>query len=188
VSLLLTYYYIKQCLTYHLDRTRQWSKLETLVSKWSTLYGTPFLSSEVTVLCWCLHMTLYTPVTISNFIDHCHNYVFACLNKKSKIDQEFANCCEISLSIWFFLFFVTIFVLSVVVWLLDFHYLCNQCLSPLSCEIEPHSWRGVLDTTLCDKVCQWLAAGRWFSLGTPVSFTNKMVRHDITEAFCWVCR
>ena len=21
-------------------------------------------------------------------------------------------------------------------------------------ELEPHSWRGVLDTTLCDKVCQ----------------------------------
>ena len=30
-------------------------------------------------------------------------------------------------------------------------------------------WWGVLDTTLCDKVCQWLAAGLWFSLGTPVS-------------------
>jgi hypothetical protein len=26
--------------------------------------------------------------------------------------------------------------------------------------------RGVLDTTLCDKVCQWLTAGQWFSLGT----------------------
>ena len=24
------------------------------------------------------------------------------------------------------------------------------------CEFEPHSWWGVLDTTLCDKVCQWL--------------------------------
>jgi len=23
-----------------------------------------------------------------------------------------------------------------------------------SCEFEPLSWRGVLDTTLCDKVCQ----------------------------------
>jgi hypothetical protein len=33
--------------------------------------------------------------------------------------------------------------------------------------------RGVLNTTLCDKVCQWLAAGQWFSLGTPVSSTNK---------------
>jgi hypothetical protein len=38
---------------------------------------------------------------------------------------------------------------------------------------------GVLDTTLCDKVCQWLATGRWFSLGTPVSPTNKNDRHDI---------
>jgi hypothetical protein len=39
----------------------------------------------------------------------------------------------------------------------------------------------VLDTTLCDKVCQWLAAGQWFSPGTPVSTTNKTDRHDIAE-------
>ena len=39
-------------------------------------------------------------------------------------------------------------------------------------------WRGVLDTTLCDKVCQWPATGRRFS---PVSSTNKTDRHDITE-------
>ena len=44
----------------------------------------------------------------------------------------------------------------------------------------PLRW-GVLDTTLCDKVCQWLATGRWFSLGTTVSFTNKTDYHDITE-------
>jgi hypothetical protein len=50
-----------------------------------------------------------------------------------------------------------------------------------SCEFEPCSWQGVLDTTLCDKVCQWLAAGWWFSPGTAVSFTNKTDRHDITE-------
>jgi hypothetical protein len=36
-------------------------------------------------------------------------------------------------------------------------------------------------TTLCDKVCQWHAADRWFSPGTPVSSTNKTERHDITE-------
>ena len=35
------------------------------------------------------------------------------------------------------------------------------------CGFEPCSWRGVLDTTLCDKVCQLLAADRWFSAGTP---------------------
>ena len=48
-------------------------------------------------------------------------------------------------------------------------------------EYEPRSWRRVLDTTLCDKVCQWLATDRWFSSGTPVSSTNKTDRHDITE-------
>ena len=48
-------------------------------------------------------------------------------------------------------------------------------------EFESRSWRGVLDTTLCNKVCQWLATGRPFSPGTPVSSTNKANRHDITE-------
>ena len=41
--------------------------------------------------------------------------------------------------------------------------------------------RGVLDTTLCDKVCQWLAAGPWFSPGSLVSSINKTDRHNITE-------
>ena len=41
--------------------------------------------------------------------------------------------------------------------------------------------QGVLDTTLCDKVWQCLAAGRYFSPETPVSSTNKTDRHDITE-------
>ena len=35
--------------------------------------------------------------------------------------------------------------------------------------------------TLCDKVCQWLVAGRWFSPSTPISRTNKTDRHYITE-------
>ena len=39
----------------------------------------------------------------------------------------------------------------------------------------------MLYRALCDKVCQWLAAGRLFSTGTPVSSTNKTDRHDITE-------
>jgi hypothetical protein len=57
-----------------------------------------------------------------------------------------------------------------------YNYLCNQCLSPLKLW-----WRGVLDITLCDKVCQWLATVRWFSSGTSVSFTNKTDWHDIAE-------
>jgi hypothetical protein len=50
-----------------------------------------------------------------------------------------------------------------------------------SCECESHSWWGVLDTILCDKVCQWHTAGLWFSLGTMVSSTNKTDCHDISE-------
>jgi hypothetical protein len=38
-----------------------------------------------------------------------------------------------------------------------------------------------LDTILCDKACQWLVAGRWFSPGPPVSTTNKTNRHDIAK-------
>ena len=49
------------------------------------------------------------------------------------------------------------------------------------CELEFRSWRGVLDTTLYDKVCQWLTAGRWFSPGTTVSPTNKTDCNDINE-------
>jgi hypothetical protein len=41
--------------------------------------------------------------------------------------------------------------------------------------------RGVLNATLCDKVCQWLVTGWWFSLGTLVFSTNKTDRLDITE-------
>ena len=41
--------------------------------------------------------------------------------------------------------------------------------------------RGALDTTLCDKVCHWLTTGRWVPLDTPVSSTNKIDRHHITE-------
>ena len=40
------------------------------------------------------------------------------------------------------------------------------------------SREGVLDTTLCDKVCLWLAGALWLS---PVSSTNKTDCHEITE-------
>ena len=36
-------------------------------------------------------------------------------------------------------------------------------------------------TTLCDKVYQWLATGRWFSPDPPVSSTTKTDCHDTTE-------
>ena len=60
-----------------------------------------------------------------------------------------------------------------------YSYLCNQCLLPLMLRVRiPLRARC---TTLCDKVCQWLEAGRWFSSGPPVSSTNKTDCHNITE-------
>ena len=41
--------------------------------------------------------------------------------------------------------------------------------------------QSVLDTTVCDKVCQLPAEGQWFSPGTPVSATNEIDHCDITE-------
>ena len=47
-----------------------------------------------------------------------------------------------------------------------YNYLCNQRLSPLTLWVRILLSWGVLDTALCDKFCQWLATGRWFSPGT----------------------
>ena len=41
--------------------------------------------------------------------------------------------------------------------------------------------------SICNKVCQLLAIGRWFSPGTPVSWTNKTDHHDITEIWLKEC-
>ena len=57
-----------------------------------------------------------------------------------------------------------------------YSYLCNQCLSSLTLWVQIPLRQGVLDTTLCDKVCQWLAAGQWFSLGNLLFPTYKTDR------------
>ena len=60
-----------------------------------------------------------------------------------------------------------------------YNYPCNLCLSPLML------WVRILlrerCTTLCDKVCQWLAAGRCFFPGTSISSNDNADRNDITE-------
>jgi hypothetical protein len=60
-----------------------------------------------------------------------------------------------------------------------YNYQCNLCPSPLILWV-----RIPLRTscaTLCYKVYQWLAAGRWFSPGTPVWSARKTDRHDIVK-------
>jgi hypothetical protein len=60
-----------------------------------------------------------------------------------------------------------------------YNYLWNQCLSPLMLWVRISIRTRC--TILCDKVCQWLATGGWFSPGPPVSSTNKTNHHDIAE-------
>ena len=47
------------------------------------------------------------------------------------------------------------------------------------CEFESRSVRGVQHYVI--KVCQWLAIGKWFYPGPPVSSTNWTDCQDITE-------
>ena len=62
-----------------------------------------------------------------------------------------------------------------------YNYLCYQCLPPLKLWIRTLFMARCTRYKICDNVCQWLAAGQWTSLGTPVSSTIKTDCHDITE-------
>ena len=57
----------------------------------------------------------------------------------------------------------------------------NQCLSQLKLWVRISLMARFRCTTLCGKVCQWLATGRWFSPATPVFPFNKTDSHDITD-------
>jgi hypothetical protein len=70
---------------------------------------------------------------------------------------------------------VEVFVIG---WWLDYNYPSLQSF----CEYESRWWRGVLNTTLCDKVCQWQATGWCFfsDLGKYV------VNVDVSSVLCFV--
>ena len=53
-------------------------------------------------------------------------------------------------------------------------FITSYAISVQPITFESRSWRGVFDTKLCDKVWQFFVAGWWFSLGIPVSSTNKL--------------
>jgi hypothetical protein len=54
-------------------------------------------------------------------------------------------------------------------------------ITALVCEFKSCSWRGELDSTLCDKVCQRLAQVCGFV--QAFSSINKTDSHNITEIF-----
>jgi hypothetical protein len=88
------------------------------------------------------------------FLKYNQHCFILCHNNKNTIDWIYRYCCHVI--VWFQRLPVSFCVFT------------NRKLS-------------VLDTTLCDKVCQWFASGRWFSTSAQVSSTNITDRHDITE-------
>jgi hypothetical protein len=62
-----------------------------------------------------------------------------------------------------------------------YSYICKQCLSLLKLCSNPAHGEVYSIPYICDKVGQWLEAGRWFSPGYPVPFTNITDIHNITE-------
>jgi hypothetical protein len=73
----------------------------------------------------------------------------------------------------------------------DFKSYVNYLYTPTFIFFKSCKWEWIWEHTLLrinilyktrfHKVCQWLATGRWFPPGTPVSSTNKTNLHDITE-------
>ena len=60
-----------------------------------------------------------------------------------------------------------------------YNYLSNHCLSPLLLWVRISIRERCI--TVCNKDGQWLAIGRYFSPGSPITSTNKTAHHDIAE-------
>ena len=121
---------------------------------------------------------------MSLFLWHCVNYVI--ISVTFMIMWVMSHFCDIVM--WHCVNYV---ILSVtfcelchhfydIVWNVSFLWHCVQ-LPMQSVWVQTPLRRGVLDTALCDKVCQWLVEGRWFSLSTLFFSTNKTDCQDITE-------
>jgi hypothetical protein len=79
---------------------------------------------------------------------------------------------------------------SYVSWI--YNDLCDQCISPLTLRVWFPLRRGVLDTTVCDKVDQWFAQvggfRRVFRFSPPIKLTGteillKVVLNTITLSY-----
>ncbi len=111
------------------------------------------------------------------------NLVFVCLCHSLFIIFSHALVC-----LYFFNFFYLSHYMNISKDV-TLNYMWHYYLSVSSNQHKITTWRGVVDTTLCDKVCQWLAIGLWFSPGTLVSSTNKTDRRprynwNIVEKWC----
>ena len=111
-----------------------------------------------------------------------HSYKWPCewskFTDQYEISQRNINLESKCTCVSFFL--ATVLSWSYGSWIYNYNYLCNQCLSPLTWVRIPLGQGVLLNTTLCDTVCQWLAAGgRFLRFPPPIKLTGH--RHNITE-------
>ena len=105
--------------------------------------------------------------------------------------KRFLFCLSFSKIILFYFFHSFSMCLRRVSWSWSYgswinNYLCNQCLSPLMLSVWILLWWGVLDTILCDKVCQF-ATGRWFFRVFRFPLQIKLTT-AIQLKYCWKWR
>ena len=101
-------------------------------------------------------MSSYQNYLFQYFLNENYIVNFLMLNRNIKVYHHFNKNIIVFISPWGLSW-------SYGSWI--YNYTCNQCLSPLTWWVQTLLRWGVLDTTLCDQVYQWLAAGLWFSLG-----------------------
>ena len=90
-------------------------------------------------------------------VDVNYNFTFSCSTLFSWMYKCFLFCLA-CLCKYAYQKIIASWSWSYGIWI--YNYLCNQSLSSLTLWVQiPLRW-DVLHTTLCDKVCQWLAAGR----------------------------
>ena len=102
-----------------------------------------------------------------------NTHLFHTIPQVASITGSIKHCLTAKCPLFLFPFLFVLFFFGRHRMMVGFYHHWN-------CEFKPRSWRGVLDTTLCDKVCQWLGTVGGF-LRTPIYSTNKTDRHDIIE-------
>jgi hypothetical protein len=125
---------------------------------------------------WDMNCAQYWNIYYAQYWDmNCAQYWNICYAQywDMSYDITFDVWVMLNIRIW-----VMLNIGAVIIWYLDLQLPIQSV--PITSDVVSLNLR-TRWTTLCDKVCQWLATDLGFSLGPPVSSTNKTDRHDITE-------
>jgi hypothetical protein len=129
--------------------------------------------------CWVKNKIVMFVLSDNYLKVHIYKIHTKCMNNALYFtdDLDCVFILSVNRTLHFFVWFRS-FIFSWSLSLLNCH-----SLSPLSFWGRIPLRRGVLDTTFCNKVCQWIVTGWWFfpATSTPVSSTNKTDRHAIAE-------